>query len=167
VHIDRIDPLTIVFRNIDPFLAGLMRQIPEEADPGDDKAARDRLFSKPMEGAGNDEFNEEWKHYVEPDLRHLFESSTETVVEDLKGLKAAGADDEEVYSLPIPVNHLEQWLNCLNQARLVIAAKNAFTEEELSSEHASAIINSFRAMSLFQIHIYAELQDLLISALQD
>ncbi len=104
--------------------------------------------------------NEEWKQYVEPGLRHLFQSSNETVSMDLKNMRKTGdtPGEEESYTLHIPVAHLEQWLNTLNQARLVMAARNAFTEQELADEYPP-IINSTRDMNLLQIQFYAALQE--------
>ena len=64
----------------------------------------------------------EWKLYVEPELRRLFESATETVASDLQQLNG----NEKPFAnctLRIPVEHTDAWLNALNQARLVIAAK--------------------------------------------
>ena len=165
MEIARIDFQTVALREIDPFTASLLRRIPMETDPGDDEIARERLFSKPIQqdqGGQGKELNEEWKQYVEPGLRHLFQSSNETVSQDLKNMRKTGnADGEgESYALHIPVDHLEQWLNSLNQARLVMAARNAFTEQELAGDHPQ-VINSTREMHLFQIHFYAFIQEIL------
>ena len=151
----------VALHNIDPFFVELLRQIPEETDPRDDKIAMERLFSNPVDDP-EDELNEEWETYVEPDLRHLFQSATETVAGDLKGLTGRDMD----YSLSIPVEHLEQWLNTLNQARLSLAMRNRFTDEELAADF-SPIINSKRDMQLLQIHIYGFLQEMFIKELEE
>src|ERR1700744_3483187 len=114
MEIVRIDPRFVAIRHIPPFEAGMLRQIPGEADPGEDKAAHERLYSKPVEkGRGKEaaELNEEWEQYIEPELRHLFQSAAETVANDLKNLRPAtplaegdsDADEEESYELHIPV----------------------------------------------------------------
>lgn len=158
MEIVRLDPKTVLLREIDPFAATLMRRIVLETDPGGDETARGRLFSKPMEGEGR-ELNEEWAQYVEPELRHLFQSANETVTEDLKALHQTDtAADGESYTLHIPVAHIEQWLNTLNQARLVMAARNAFTEAELAADYPSSI-NTTRDMNLLQVHFYALMQE--------
>ncbi len=169
MEIARIDPKTVVLRDINPFAAGLLRQIPLEADPGDDAAAHERLFSKPV-GQGNGklekEISEEWKQYVEPELRHLFQSANETVSGDLKQIRQTGGEEGgEVYELSIPMEHLEQWLNTLNQARLVIAARNGFTEMELDGE-LPLMINSTREMNLLQMHFYGEMQHVFIHQIE-
>jgi hypothetical protein len=79
-----------VFRNngvleiseIDPFLAELLRQIPASTNPESVPAAEQRLFSPPA-GPNEKELCAEWKIYVEPELRRLFQTATETVVADL------------------------------------------------------------------------------------
>jgi hypothetical protein len=54
----------------------------------------------------------------------------------------------------------------LNQARLVIAAKNDFTESELS-DHFRSPIGSRRDLSLFQINFYGFLQEFILRELED
>jgi hypothetical protein len=163
MEIIRPDPQTLALRQIDSFAARLLRQIPLETDPGDDEIANERLFSKPMKEEG--ELTEEWRQYVQPELQHLFQSANETVAEDLRGLrKTHNEDEEERYSLDIPVSHLELWLNSLNQARLVMAARNAFSEEELAGDYPSSI-NSTRDMNLLQIHFYGSLQEIFVREL--
>ena len=166
MEIARIDPKTVLLRDINSFAAGLLRRIPLEADPGDDAAAHERLFSKPVVGGKGGklakELNEEWKLYVEPELDHIFQSANETVSGDLKQLRQTGGDEgSETYELGIPVSHLEQWLNTLNQARLVIAARNGFTEVELDGD-LPQMINSTRDMNLLQMHFYGEMQHVFI-----
>jgi len=160
VEIIRTNEETVEIRNIDTFFIELLRQIPDETDPGDDKIARGRLFTKPHDDP-EDELNEEWETYVEPELRHLFQSATETVSQDLKRFektKKGEAGEDAEYSLSIPVGHIERWLNTLNQARLCLAMRNRFTDEELAADF-SPIINSKRDMQLLQIHIYGFLQE--------
>jgi hypothetical protein len=166
MEIVRLDPQTVALRQIDPFTASLLRRIPSETDPGDDEIARERLFSKPVQEGQGKEFNEEWKQFIEPGIRHLFQSANETVFKDLKNMvETKDASGEEWYTLHIPVDHLEQWLNTLNQARLVMAARNAFTEQELAGDYPP-IINSTRDMNLLQIHFYASMQEIFIREIE-
>ena len=72
----------------------------------------------------------------EPELRRLFQSATETVAADLQQLNG----NEKPFAnctLRIPTEHADAWLNALNQARLVIAAKNNFNEGELCDHYRS------------------------------
>ena len=105
----------------------------------------------------------EWKLYVEPELRRLFHSATETVAADLKQLSG----NEKPFAnrmLFIPANHADAWLNALNQARLVIAAKNDFSEGELGDNYRSPI-GSRRDLSLFQVNFYGFLQEFILREL--
>src|SRR5437867_3158034 len=144
---------------LDPFLAELLRQIPESTNPEGAPAAQARLFSLPASEQEKD-FCAEWKLYVRPELRHLFRSATETVAADLEQLNG----NEKTFAnrtLRIPAKHADAWLNALNQARLVIAAKNNFTEGELG-DHLRSPIGSRRDLSLFQINLYGFLQEFIL-----
>jgi hypothetical protein len=97
---------------------------------------------------------------VTPELRRLFQSATETVASDLIQLDG----NEKAFAnrtLRIPADHAEAWLSALNQARLVIAAKNDFSERELS-DHCRSPIGSRRDLSLFQVNFYGFLQEFIL-----
>lgn len=64
-------------------------------------------------------------------------------------------------TLRIPSKHADAWLSALNQARLVIAAKNNFTESELN-DHFRSPIGSRRDLSLFQVNFYGFLQEFIL-----
>lgn len=148
---------------VDPFLAELLRQIPASANPESVPAAQQRLFSRPADSAEK-EICAEWKLYVEPELRRLFRSATETVEADLRQLGEA----EKSFAngtLRIPREHCDAWLNALNQARLALAAKFDFTEAELS-DHYRSPIGSRRDLSLFQVNFYGFLQEFILREME-
>ena len=150
---------TLEISEIDPFLAELLRQIPASANPESVPAAEQRLYCAPA-GPNEKEFCAEWKIYVEPELRRLFQSATETVASDLQQL----GEREKPFSngrLCIPQEHSDAWLNALNQARLAIAAKYDFTEAELCDQYRSPI-GSRRDLSLFQVNFYGFLQEFIL-----
>jgi hypothetical protein len=162
-----------VFEDLEPFFIELLRGIPEAAEPGDSIRARDRLFSKPLEtdSAG---FNEDWREFVEPELREMFRSAQEVVTGDLRGLPpadpridpASGKLDSAAFSatqhkLEIPRDHADAWLGVLNQARLVIAAKRNFGDAEMD-EDASFPPASERELDLYRVHFYGDLQHVLL-----
>ena len=154
----------IEISELDPFLAELLRQIPASANPDGAPAAEQRLFSPPTTGK-DAEICAEWKMYVEPELRRLFQSATETVADDLEQLNG----DEKTFAnrtLRIPAKHSDAWLNALNQARLVIAVKNNFTENELN-DHFRSPIGSRRDLSLFQVNFYGFLQEFILREQED
>lgn len=149
---------------LDPFLAELLRQIPDSTNPEGADAAEARLFSSPMT-ANEGDSRAEWKLYVEPELRRLFRSATETVTEDLKMLNGTTKPFANC-TLRIPTKNSDAWLNALNQARLVIASKFGFTEGELC-DHYRSPIGSRRDLSLFQVNFYGFLQEFILHEMQD
>lgn len=154
----------IEISELDPFLAELLRQIPASAKPDGASAAEERLFSPPIKGEGT-EFCAEWKTYVEPELRRLFQTATQTVATDLEQLNG-NEKSLANRTLRIPAKHADAWLSALNQARLVIAAKNNFTETELN-DHFRSPIGSRRDLSLFQVNFYGFLQEFILRELED
>jgi hypothetical protein len=145
--------------DLDPFLAELLRQIPASADPGGVPAAEQRLFMAPAD-PHEKELCQEWKLYVEPELRRLFLSATETVAEDLNQL----CGQEKSFApqtLRIPAEHMDAWLNALNQARLALAAKHSFSDGELC-DHNRSPVGSRRDLSLFQVNFYGFIQEFIL-----
>lgn len=154
---------SLEINEIDPFLAELLRQIPVSTNPDSVRAAEQRLYSAPA-GPNEKEFCADWKVYVEPGLRRLFQTSTETVESDLRQL-AEGDKPFSNRTLRIPHQHSEAWLNALNQARLAIAAKYDFTEAELC-DHYRSPIGSRRDLSLFQVNFYGFLQEFILREME-
>ncbi len=151
----------LVIADLDSFLAELLRQIPNSTNPAGEPGAEARLFTHPSE---EKELCSEWKSYVEPELRRIFRSAAETVADDLKQLNG----NEKSFrnrSLAIPFEHADAWLNALNQARLVIAAKYKFSEEELS-DHDRSPIGSRRDLGLFQVNFYGFIQEFILREMQ-
>ena len=152
----------IEISELHPFLAELLRQVPASANPEGVPAAQQRLFSPPTNGKET-EICAEWKLYVEPELRRLFRTATETVAADLEQLNG----NEKPFAnriLRIPSKHADAWLSALNQARLVIAAKYNFTDGELG-EHFRSPIGSRRDLSLFQVNFSGFLQEFILREL--
>ena len=148
---------------IDPFLAGA-----PAPDPGEHESrlsARSRAAAlQPAADPDEKELCTEWKIYVEPELRRLFRSATETVEADLQQL----AESEKPFAnsiAPYPREHSEAWLNALNQARLAIAAKYDFSEPELCDQYRSPI-GSRRDLSLFQVNFYGFLQEFILREME-
>lgn len=147
--------------DLDPFLAELLRQIPSSTDPEGASAAEERLYSRP---SNEKDICAEWKSYVEPELHRLFRSATETVAADLAQLNG-NEKSLRNRTLLIPFEHADAWLNALNQARLVIAAKHEFTDAELN-DHDRSPIGSRRDLSLFQVNFYGFLQEFILREMQ-
>ena len=141
----------------------LLRRLPQGADPGDNAAARARLFSAPTHAPEEVELAEDWKQYVVPGLQKLFQSSLEVIEHDLQDLridKKAGDG-----ALPIPYDHLEQWIHGLNQARLALAARHDFSEADM--DRPWPLAHDPRAFALLQVRFYGVLQELFLRELED
>ena len=147
---------------LDPFLAELLRQIPDSTRTEGAEAAQQRLFSLPAQTSER-EICAEWKVYVEPELRRLFQTATETVATDLQQLNGSTKPFANC-TLRIPTQNAEAWLNALNQARLVIAAKYNFSDVDLC-DHYRSPIGSRRDLGLFQVNFYGFLQEFILHEL--
>ena len=159
----RRDKDCLEISELDPFLAELLRQIPESTNTEGVESAQQRVFSSPAP-ASEREICAEWKLYVEPELRRLFRSATETVAADLQQLNGSTKPFANC-TLRIPTENAEAWLNALNQARLVIAAKYNFTDGELC-DHYRSPIGSRRDLGLFQVNFYGFLQEFILQEME-
>ena len=148
---------------LDLFFVELLRQIPVSADPGDSDAARRRIYPAASNDRDAAQANEEWSAYVHPELKKLFTTATESVREDLEAFEQLDETNDN-WAFQIPAAHFDQWLNVLNQARLALAARFEFQEEEMSQNGPGAI-ETVRDLSLFQVHFYGFLQECLLQDL--
>ena len=125
-------------------------------------------------GATGDEFNDDWKNYVEPELQELFQSAREIVARDLAQLPPAtahppvGSFESAAFApsrdaLEIPLRHAEAWLSVLNQARLGIAARHGFGEREIEAGWPLPPFTE-RDLDLFRLHFFEEMQQILLSS---
>ncbi|MEI6560689.1 MAG: DUF2017 family protein [Verrucomicrobiota bacterium] len=159
MNIERDETGGFVFSEVEPPLAAMFRAIPSAADPELSKAAFDRLFPDPFAGK-NAELSEEWADYVQPELREGFENASTTVEADLEPLNTGG----EGWS--IPAEHMDAWINTLNQARMVLAARYEVTEEDMERT-APYPPEDERHLAVSQIHVYGLLQECLLQALEE
>lgn len=158
----RPDSTTLTIAGIEPFLCELFAQIIPSADPSGSEAARRRLFSSPSRGAVP-ELDEDWTSLIEPELRRLFQSALEVVRTDLAPLAPARGKKRD--TLHLPVANLESWVHALNQARLTLTARYAFTEQEMEALVPEA--GEPRAYALFQVHFYGFLQECFLRELEE
>ncbi len=142
---------------LDLFFVELIRQIPVSADPGDNEAARERIYPLATQDAPS---NEDWRAYVHPELKALFTGASDMVREDLENFEQLD-DSKDNWAFEIPAPHFDQWLNVLNQARLSLAARFEFEEKEMG-QNGPRNIETVRDLSLFQVHFYGFLQECLL-----
>lgn len=152
---------SVEFRELDAFSCDLLRRL-APSGASDDGKSHARLFPAPTGGA-DPEADEEWREFVEPGLRQLFEEARETIAHDLgdlpKGEPPAG------YAVRIPPSHLEAWLNGLNQARLALAERHGLTEREFNEHRVPP--DPGRRLALAQCEFYGMLQELFIRVLEE
>src|SRR5207302_9624111 len=146
-----------------PYSADRPRESPARANREAGRTAEERTLGPPINGE-EAECCAEWKTYVEPELRRLFQTAAQTVAGDLEQLNG-NEKNLANRTLRIPCKHADAWLSALNQARLVIAAKNNFTETELS-DHLHSPIGSRRDLSLFQVNFYGFLQEFILREME-
>jgi hypothetical protein len=150
----------IEFSRIERIEAELLRQVPACCQLDQGSNAESRIFPRPAD-ATEPNFLQDWNEYVRPELQHLFLSAKETVEADLGQLKMKLG---HLGRFLVPMEHGEPWLNALNQARLILAAKYEFSEAELSAL-ASPKTFSQRELVLHQINFYAAIQERIIEIL--
>ena len=150
----------IELSRIEQIEAELLKQVPAccELDEGSD--AESRIFPAPA-NATEPDLLRDWEEYVRPELRHLFRSAKETVETDLESLKMKVG---RLGRFVVPLEHGESWLNALNQARLILAAKFEFSERELSAFDLPRTFSQ-RELVLHQINFYAAMQERIIEIL--
>lgn len=144
---------SIILSGLTDLARDLLFQILPSAEPGENENVHGRLYSTPTDGA-EPTFDEEWRELVEPDLGEIFKTAQEIVCGDLENITRD--EKSETSELRIPLEHLDGWVNTLNQARLAIAARNNFTEREMEwtppEDHP-------HALPLMQMHFYGTLQE--------
>jgi hypothetical protein len=156
MNFEFLNNTTLRAYGIAPALQEVIVSIPNVAGGRDGEAARRRIFSSPGDESS---LREDWSALVEPELTHLFQTAEQTVAMDLETLKDAG--DDEGLELMIPMAHVDAWLNCLNQARLVLAEQIDYTENDHMREFTGPPQNP-REFAIFQIELYALMQEWLI-----
>ena len=170
---ERPGGLTLI--GLDPFFVQLLRQIPECADPGENKLANARLFSPPSRRS-DPQLKRDWEQFVYPELRSLFESARDTVLKDLSRMKPeivsgteeleANKESDTTFRLQIPAKHYDAWLSALNQARLALGAKYHFEEGDLGDRERLPFVNE-RDYRLFQVNFYGHLQERILMRLEE
>jgi hypothetical protein len=161
VQISRVDGQTLQISQLDPLLRELLQRVVASADPSGSAAAQERLFSKPSDDPEESEFFQDWQEYVEPELRHVFQSALEVIERDLTTLREESPDRGG--ELTIPLSHLESWIHGLNQARLALTARHGFSEEDM--DRILPLAADPRSLALLQVRFYGILQELFLQEL--
>ena len=165
MQLTRIGEDTLNLWSSEDFFAPLLRQLLQEASPGDSEAALGRLYSAPIENPDEDpELIEDWESLVKPELKSLFQSANKTVADDISKMRAMRLEDGQaaVYEVRFPRKHADAWLSCLNQARLAIGARYSLTEEDMEEGFAEGLFDE-RDLARFQVFFYGWVQELILN----
>lgn len=162
MEFDGTDPQYLRLKAIPSPLGALIAAIPSAAECEEGDAAASRIYPLPSE-AIDEQLHDDWKAYVVPEMEHLFRGSREIVQKDLENLHEHG-DEERLVDITFPRIHAEAWLHCLNQARLVLAAKINYQEGDGANFHLTSP-PADRQMKVFQIEFYAFLQEWLLDSI--
>lgn len=155
----------VTFRKIHPLVAELIRNIPSIVDPTHlSDAAEGRLYPEPSTDPDNESMRADWKAFVAPDIQAHFQSARDTVISDLRRLHLPAG--KQLLEVTIPTQHVEAWLNVLNQARLALAADATYDESALENHEDGPDLLSEEGVTTFRIHLYAAMQESLVEFLQ-
>lgn len=154
MKISRPSPESLRLSGLPDWLAELIRQIPDAGDASD-PAAASRIFPTPSK---DPEVAADWARYVTPDLEAHLDRVRSSVNDCLANLRQKKGNS---FELTLQLDELEDWILALNQARLSLAARHGFSEEELSRA-AEPDPDDPRSLVRFQMDFYAMLQEVFL-----
>lgn len=156
MRLTRQSPDVLQLQDVPPLFAVLLADLPRIAALHEE--ARERLYPDPIgPNDAGDDLRSDWREHVVPELERLFASSREIAARDIAAMDVGA----ESASLSIPDKNIDAWLNALNQARLIIAGRNSFREEDLDAREEPDL-STARGLDLLRLHFYAHLQEVLV-----
>jgi len=149
------------FSRMDPILGELF--LAAALDPWERyPEAGARLLPLPGEDEG---LRLDWQDHVQPELRRHFDHERSLVAHDLRFGMIKGRGKTGVYSLEIPIEHVDAWLTTLNALRLALVEGHGFTEADLLRKTLPDL-SSERGLALMQMNFYAFIQECLLQAME-
>jgi len=162
MRLERTNDGSLFLSEMPKALADFLAKIPMTIDlDALSPEAHERFFPVPSTAAG-DQAAEEWKAFVEPELKARFSSARDLVTQDLKSIDTNGKKS----TLRIPPDHAEAWLIALNQARLVIGARFGYDENMLSGR-GKLDPRTPEGLDLVRANFYAFLQANLLACMDE
>ena len=146
---------TVWLTELSPAVRLALERLPGHAGIGSGEAgdaARARLMPDP---GGDDGCRETWREVVWPVLEAASQRALRAVSRQLADALPKGD------GLVIRPARRELWMHLLNRARLAIAARRGFTEEELAQPLPSQVENG-RDLERFEMEVYAAVLGLLV-----
>ena len=144
----------------------MLSRLPEAADPTDCEAAQHRLYPSPIAPTADvDESDatiatDEWREYIEPDLRSSFRDALKIVADDLGGASKRNVKGATFYQINVPKAHADHWCNALNQARLVIHHRHRLPTEDGEMDDDP---DAEKWMAMLQSEIYSIIMEFLVT----
>ncbi len=151
-----------------------LRLAADDASMSDCPGGRERLFPQPLTGKEellDEEFNEDWKELITPELEMQFAGHVGVLLSDLDSvqlMKKTGDIEVKFYRLDVPRSHGQAWFSTLNQARLLLDLKHKLhdpkdaPEESNVQEQAGGGDDPERLMVLMRYEFYAWIQEWLV-----
>ncbi len=151
-----------------------LRLAADDSSMGDCPGGRERLFPQPLTGKDellDEEFNDEWKELIAPELEMQFAGAVGTLMSDLDSVqtvKKTGDAEVKLYRLDVPVAHGQSWFSTLNQARLLLDLKYKLhtprdaPEESTVREQTGETDDASRLLVLMRYEFYAWIQEWLV-----
>ncbi len=130
LRVETVDEKTVRLAGIAPLMADCLQRLGDILGQRDTPAARQRLIPTP---STDDSINAEWERFVTPDLRHLFVSAGETVLQDLTAMQA-DPHDPKCFRVAFPAAHINAWMSAINQARLILSEQHHVTEQDMNRQ---------------------------------
>jgi hypothetical protein len=151
-----------------------LRMAADDASMGDCPGGRERLFPPPLTGKDellDEEFNDDWKDLIAPELEVQFAGAVGTLLSDLDSLqrvKKTGSAAVKLYRLDVPLAHGQAWFSALNQARILLDLKYKLhdpkdaPEEPALREESGETDAAARLLVLMRYEFYAWIQEWLV-----
>lgn len=133
-----------------PDLLFSLGSVPEILTLRETGPAQARLY--PDVQPGHAEENLQWHETMDDDLRHLFESASDTLARDL--------DAVEGDRVRFPEKNLPAWMSAINQARLILGEVHAIREADMARRDLN--VKSPRDLSILHVHMLGALLEALI-----
>ena len=143
----------------------MLSRLPDSADPTGCEEASDRLYPSPIapDAEVDDDksftLENDWKEFIEPELRSDFRDSLKVVADDLGKSSMTKEGELNQYEFIIPTAHANHWCSALNQARIVIHHRYDLPSEDGLLDMDP---NPEKWMATLQSEIYGMLMEFLI-----
>ena len=148
----------------------MLEKIAEAADPGENKAAEERLYPPPLTGLEPEDdekqLTDDWAEFVQPELAEQFESARDIVANDVLKIRRKRSKGSVHFHLSVPKAHADHWCSALNQARLVLHEQHQLPDQEdlADEEDRTELIDSEgKWMALLQSEIYGVIMEFLVT----